>query len=822
MTLRRSFPSYVVREDFKTHEFVTYAGQRKMYRLCGAFDHMATGCGKAAAPRSKEMPVATESLVALSSAAVVAAGKGNWADEVDGVEEHCVTLPEASVASPQEEPEVKQQPVGVGEVGDLQEISEPLQEMIKSFLDMPAEENPALDGGLLMVDLTGQATGSPGSGSGMLQLLQVDAEVHRESGNNDMEIEGASRKRAGGLSDDEVITPAQRPGKKTSYIITTPRQWVSGATAQVCVYVDNPSAPDGKLTFAVKTYDWQPVDEDRNFTVVPNTVVHIPGGKTEKCYEVAVPSSTYNYGDLHIFGSVAGVNISRTVSMSWKRSKQVTFIQTDKYLYEPSENVKFRILTVTGPYLNVSTDQGLYTIYVDTQEESHSTTNFKVEDFVLPRFEVTLKPPSYILATDETFTFTVCANMAQASRRRINTVCVELIRGAVTGTSMDLILPAIIRDTYGIADEEIYGVALNGTTRIFVKFNLASVYEAVVDKYQEVTLTVNSAVTVRLHDVSRHYTWVKIRNVPFEADDSDIRLAMGKYGTVHMATVGKWATGPYAGKLEGTYSVKMTLRYPIPSYVVLPEFRTQVFVTYAGQRRTCRLCGSYDHLAALCERRRGNMEQRQRHTAIEKSEDLPYVTLPTQGGSWSEEVERAEEMESAGVTRGGDTPSLNAAQVLEEDTPTASASDVEDSLAMALNVLLADKSIGKVGSPDLVLGSVVDPGVEQDLRSAQCDKNILMQAVEVEVHRDNVSDDMMQAEGASRKRAAALSDSEDVITPAQRTGKKSWAEVTQRGHSGPKGQELVKSVSKGGERDRGVTKRSGGKTVPGSRRKTTL
>ncbi|KAK8754666.1 hypothetical protein OTU49_017522, partial [Cherax quadricarinatus] len=234
-----------------------------------------------------------------------------------------------------------------------------------------------------------------------------------------------------------------------SYIITTPRQWVSGAPAQVCVYVDNPSAPEGDLTFAVTTYDWQQVDEDGNVTVVPNTSIHILGGKTEKCYEVAVPSSTYNYGDLHVFGSVAGVNISRTVSMSLKRSNQVTFIQTDKYLYEPGENVKFRILTVTGPYLNVSTDQyplvwvetpsrtriaqwktvdntaglvhldfdladepekGLYTIYVDTQEESHSTTKFKVEDFVLPRFEVTLQPPSYILATDETFTFTVCVN----------------------------------------------------------------------------------------------------------------------------------------------------------------------------------------------------------------------------------------------------------------------------------------------------------------------------------------------------------------------------------------------------------------------------
>ncbi|KAK4303545.1 hypothetical protein Pmani_024447 [Petrolisthes manimaculis] len=43
-------------------------------------------------------------------------------------------------------------------------------------------------------------------------------------------------------------------------------------------------------------------------------------------------------------------------------------------------------------------------------ECSKTTTIFKVEDFVLPRFEVTLRPPPYSLATDSAFSFTVCAN----------------------------------------------------------------------------------------------------------------------------------------------------------------------------------------------------------------------------------------------------------------------------------------------------------------------------------------------------------------------------------------------------------------------------
>nr|XP_053640633.1 uncharacterized protein LOC128694505 [Cherax quadricarinatus]XP_053640634.1 uncharacterized protein LOC128694505 [Cherax quadricarinatus] len=385
--------------------------------------------------------------------------------------------------------------------------------------------------------------------------------------------------------------------------------------------------------------------------------------------------------------------------------------------------------------------------------------------------------------------------MALNSRRRINTICIELIRGAVTGSSMDLLLPAIIRDTYGIANEEICGVALNGTTRIFVKLTSASVHEAVIDKYQETTIAVNYAVSVRLHDVSRYYTWVKIRNVPSEADDSDIR-------SDHMTTAGRWAAGPYTGIPEGTYSVKMTLRLPIPSYVVLSDFRNEVFVTYAGQRRTCRLCGSYDHVAAQCGKRRGYPEQQRRQAAEEDGEkrELPYATLPKQGLSWSEEVDKAVATETAGLSRGEVSPSLDVNQVCDENIPDLCDGDVEVSLAEALDALIDDKIIRQVGDPDLTMGSVADDGVGGEGRLQQSEANVLMvQDVEVEVHQEEVKDATVQEEGMSRKRMTALSDSDDLLMPAQRPGKKSWAEVMRRGTSGPKEQGFAKVVSKGGE-----------------------
>merc|ERR1712179_893383 len=53
-------------------------------------------------------------------------------------------------------------------------------------------------------------------------------------------------------------------------------------------------------------------------------------------------------------------------------------------------------------------EEGEYKIHVK-QGENTVIKTFKVEEFVLPRYEVTIKPPKYILGTDKKFNFTVCA-----------------------------------------------------------------------------------------------------------------------------------------------------------------------------------------------------------------------------------------------------------------------------------------------------------------------------------------------------------------------------------------------------------------------------
>ncbi|KAF2345983.1 hypothetical protein FHG87_023260, partial [Trinorchestia longiramus] len=55
-------------------------------------------------------------------------------------------------------------------------------------------------------------------------------------------------------------------------------------------------------------------------------------------------------------------------------------------------------------------EEGTYSIVVRPSGGVDKTTKyFKIEDYVLPRFEVSLKPPKYLLADAEILKFEVCA-----------------------------------------------------------------------------------------------------------------------------------------------------------------------------------------------------------------------------------------------------------------------------------------------------------------------------------------------------------------------------------------------------------------------------
>lgn len=176
-------------------------------------------CGKMAPRRSTALAtlVVSTPLECSSSVPVAGARRMIWAEKVEGIEECCVTLMEAS-GGPLGEG------IGHATTTEVQGISSslqetldlPLQDVISNLLDEPMDvlSTVGTDSQLGSVDL-GKEPGHLDSETDGLQHLQVEAEVHEPGGNVEMELGSGSRKRTGELS-DEVLTPAQRPGKKVS------------------------------------------------------------------------------------------------------------------------------------------------------------------------------------------------------------------------------------------------------------------------------------------------------------------------------------------------------------------------------------------------------------------------------------------------------------------------------------------------------------------------------------------------------------------------------------------------------------------------------
>lgn len=182
--------------------------------------------------------------------------------------------------------------------------------------------------------------------------------------------------------------------------------------------------------------------------LVPPQFVSIPPGKTEVCRSIPVPDVDQMSGKLFINGTLGGKTVAHEETINFAAASQ-TFIQTDKFLYSPGQKVQFRILTIQGPYLRIFTgvypemwiespsgsriaqwinvespgglihqefqlidepEEGTYKIHVESPVGGNKAVQtFKIEDFVLPRFEVTLESPPYILATDENLQYRVCA-----------------------------------------------------------------------------------------------------------------------------------------------------------------------------------------------------------------------------------------------------------------------------------------------------------------------------------------------------------------------------------------------------------------------------
>eukprot|EP00920_Eleutheroschizon_duboscqi_P030807 GHVT01074384.1.p1 GENE.GHVT01074384.1~~GHVT01074384.1.p1 ORF type:complete len:380 (+),score=2.52 GHVT01074384.1:153-1292(+) len=234
-----------------------------------------------------------------------------------------------------------------------------------------------------------------------------------------------------------VLTEAKR-----GVVFTAPKVIVEGATEKICGSLHDFEGVDVHVLISVQ--DLAPKADDGPYA----SAEEIFRNGESKCMKLRVPK----IGSKEVNLTVSAWTTDK--AYSFKDSKRiglaprnlVTFIQTDKPIYKPGQKVKFRILTLKsdlrfrdgkfGPvyvqdphgvrmaqWLQVATKKGIVSLEIDLSEDpvlgkwkisaeidgGQESDTFKVDEYVLPKYEVSITPPPFVLVSDTDIKITFCA-----------------------------------------------------------------------------------------------------------------------------------------------------------------------------------------------------------------------------------------------------------------------------------------------------------------------------------------------------------------------------------------------------------------------------
>ncbi|XP_063818193.1 alpha-2-macroglobulin-like [Pseudophryne corroboree] len=217
------------------------------------------------------------------------------------------------------------------------------------------------------------------------------------------------------------------------YAVIFPSEFRSQHTEHVCIHLEGAQGESRvKLSLTLDDKNTTLIDrnfqEDSVFSCVPLKVPHPSEGEDQVG---TMTVSIYN----------AKKKIAKSTKVLVKKERTSVLVQTDKAVYKPGQTVKFRILSLNedlqpenrqfpvvelqdpsknriGQWLNVSLNQGMaerslplssepqlgeYSIWVD-----NTVHTFTVEEYVLPKFEVTLQFPKYVMFNSDHFSAQLC------------------------------------------------------------------------------------------------------------------------------------------------------------------------------------------------------------------------------------------------------------------------------------------------------------------------------------------------------------------------------------------------------------------------------
>ncbi|KAL9696560.1 hypothetical protein quinque_016139 [Culex quinquefasciatus] len=132
---------------------------------------------------------------------------------------------------------------------------------------------------------------------------------------------------------------------------------------------------------------------------------------------------------------------------------------------------------------------------------------------------------------------------------------------------------------------------------------------------------------------------VKVRDLPPQWKNDLIVKTLMQYGKVVAIKDDLWEVGFVKGKKNGTRTVRMVVKKPIPSYVLVAS--EQAFVSYPNQQHTCKSCSKPVHPNKKCsEMKEGRKSVGDRLEQAQSSIDLtadsnesPYASAITTGSA---------------------------------------------------------------------------------------------------------------------------------------------------------------------------------------------
>ncbi|XP_017795621.1 PREDICTED: murinoglobulin-1-like [Habropoda laboriosa] len=236
---------------------------------------------------------------------------------------------------------------------------------------------------------------------------------------------------------------------KRGYMFTAPKRLLIGETESGCLSLHNLELP-ARVVLELLV---GPKDE-----VLTHTSAIMKTG-VETCLQLTVPITKYTDGILRLrinFDKYPDYVVESKENVDIEPGSLLTFVETDKAIYKPGQDVNIRILMLkrdlkplktvipkvwienpasvrVAQWTNVSTENGMAQLTFPLSPEPNSgdwvikvekksvkdmsqrmkfqmihQTTFEVEKYILPRFQITIDSPEYILADVENVTWNIC------------------------------------------------------------------------------------------------------------------------------------------------------------------------------------------------------------------------------------------------------------------------------------------------------------------------------------------------------------------------------------------------------------------------------